>query len=162
MRGPRPWGPARLTSPSGAGGRVLAGLASASAAGLASAFAAGFVAFAAGASPSPLGFASLFLAAFFGFAGAAVALAPLPNAFATSRLVHARGGRLHVEAGLLERGKDLLGGDAPFLRYLVDSLLCHSVMKSKVSCVTFTGARKLRASGCRASRLAAQSGPAQT
>jgi hypothetical protein len=63
----------------------MAGLASASGAGFASPFVAGLAsAFAAGASPSPLGFASLFLAAFFGFAGAAVALAPLPSAFAAS------------------------------------------------------------------------------
>jgi hypothetical protein len=45
---------------------------------------------------------------------------------------------------------------------LVDALLCHSVMKSKVSCVTVTGARKLRASGRPLSRLAAQSGLRQT
>jgi hypothetical protein len=42
------------------------------------------------------------------------------------------------------------------LCYLVDALLCHAVMKSKVSCCTVTGARKARASGRLLPSLAAQ------
>jgi hypothetical protein len=44
----------------------------------------------------------------------------------------------------------------------VDALLCHAVMKSKVSCCTDTGARNARASGRLMPSLAAQSGLAQT
>ena len=73
-------------------------------------------------------------------------------------LVHARGCGRHLQAGLLERGQGILRGDVSFLRYLVDALLCHAVMKSKVSCCTVTGARKLRASGRPLSSLAAHSG----
>ena len=40
-------------------------------------------------------------------------------------LVHARGGRLHVQAGGLEHGEDLLRGDPLLLGYLVDALLGH-------------------------------------
>ena len=41
-------------------------------------------------------------------------------------LVDRRGGRLHVDAGRLERLEQLLAGDAPLLRYLVDALLRHA------------------------------------
>jgi hypothetical protein len=44
----------------------------------------------------------------------------------------------------------------------VDALLCHSQTKSKVSCWTFTGARKARASGLPPARLVAHSWRAHT
>ena len=77
-------------------------------------------------------------------------------------LFHARCGRGHAKAGLLENLQGLLRGDPSLFSYLVDALLCHSVMKSKVSCCTVTGARKVRASGRPVPSLAAQSGLAQT
>src|ERR687885_12240 len=62
------------------------------------------------------------------------------------RLVDARGRRLHVEAGLLKDGEDLLAGDPLLLRYFVDALLCHSLIKSMRWGSTVTGARKARRS----------------
>src|SRR5205085_7982803 len=46
-------------------------------------------------------------------------------------LVDARGRGLDVEAGLLERRKDLLAGDPALLGYLMDSLLRHRRSDSK-------------------------------
>jgi hypothetical protein len=73
-------------------------------------------------------------------------------------LLDARGGDLHVEAGFAQDLEGLLAGDAPFLRYLVDALLCHSQTKSMVSCFTDTDARNARSSGRPPTRLAAHSG----
>ena len=46
-------------------------------------------------------------------------------------LVHARRGRLHVQAGLLKDRDDLLAGDPALLGYFVYALLGHSSMKCK-------------------------------
>ena len=203
MRGPRPSGPARLTSPSGVGGRAIGGRAGcafpAPPLGFASVLAAPVSAFdsaaglasAAGAPESPSSaaadFAALSAAGFasaFGFAPSALAFAPVfafaPSAFAFApalafaarravakrlrgvALFHARGSSGHAKAGLLENLQGLLRGDPSLFSYLVDALLCHSVMKSKVSCCTITGARKARASGRLMPSLAAHSGLPQT
>jgi hypothetical protein len=147
-----------------------AGLASACAAGFASASAAGLASAFAGAAASA--FAAGFASAAGFSAPSAFGLLRLRGRLCCTRavrerlggigLVHAgRSGR-HLEPGLLENGQGILRGDSSFLRYLVDALLCHAVMNSKVSCVTVTGARKLRASGRPLSRLAAHCGLPQT
>src|SRR5205085_12297311 len=56
-------------------------------------------------------------------------------------LVDALSGRLHVEAGALQHRDDLLAGDPAFLGYLVNSLLCHPVVKSRGLSGTVTEAR---------------------
>ena len=146
MRGPRPSGPARSTSPSGAGGRWIAGarlgLCLALAAGFASpcrglAFASGAAlafAFAFASVPSFFAFASAFDAAFLAFAGAFVALAPLPSAFAASASSTLDDAVVTSSPAFWSAARASFEGMSSLLRYLVDALLCHSVMKSKVSC----------------------------
>ena len=77
-------------------------------------------------------------------------------------LLDARCCHLHVEAGLSQDLQSFLTGDAAFLRYLVDALLCHWRTKSMVSCFTVTGARSDRARARPPAISAAHSGRTHT
>ena len=77
-------------------------------------------------------------------------------------LLHAGGGDLHFEARFAQDLQGLLAGDAPFFRYLVNALLCHSQTNSMVSCWTVTELRNARASGRPSANLFAHCGRSHT